>query len=47
VLLDEIDARGDKIDRLATRVSELTANIPEAQPPVDPDTGEIGRGYPA
>jgi transposase len=44
MLLDEIDALSLKIDRLTARVDELVAKIPEAQPPVDPKTGEIGPG---
>ena len=44
MLLDEIDALSDKIERLTTRVDELVAAIPAAGPPVDPTTGEIGPG---
>jgi len=44
MLLDEIDALSEKIERLTRRVEELVRNIPEAQAPVDPDTGEIGSG---
>ncbi len=42
MLLDEIDALGDKVDRLTVRVEELVAAIPGAGTPVDPSTGEIG-----
>jgi transposase len=44
MLLDEIDAASEKIDRLTARVSELIEKIPEAQAPADPETGEIGGG---
>ncbi len=42
MLLDEIDALSEKIERLTCRVEELVAKIPEAQAPHDPETGEIG-----
>jgi transposase len=44
LLLDEIDALTDKIELLTARVGELVAEIPEAQAPADPETGEIGAG---
>jgi transposase len=44
MLLDEIDALSDKIDRLTARVDGLVTNIPEAQAPHDPETGELGGG---
>jgi len=47
MLLDEIDALTEKIERLTTRVEELVSKIPEANAPVDPETGEIGsKGLP-
>lgn len=44
MLLDEIDALSDKIERLTARVEALVVKIPEAQAPPDPDTGEVGAG---
>jgi transposase len=48
MLLDEIDALSEKIERLTARVEELVREIPGAKAPVDPETGEIGStGLPA
>jgi transposase len=44
MLLDEIDALSQKIDRLTTRVEQLIGELPAAQPPHDPETGEIAAG---
>ncbi|HLI44408.1 MAG TPA: transposase [Acidimicrobiales bacterium] len=41
MLLDQVDALSDKIERLTTRVDQLVAQLPRAQPPSDPETGEI------
>jgi transposase len=42
MLLDEIDALSDKIERLTTRVEDLVGKIPAAQARVDRETEEIG-----
>ena len=44
MLLDEIDALSEKVDRLTTRVEQLVGELPDAQPPHDPETGEIADG---
>lgn len=41
MLLDEIDALADKIERLTSRVAQLVPQLPRAQPPSDAETGEI------
>jgi transposase len=37
MLLDQIDALTGQIDRLSTRIERLIADMPEAQPPAQPD----------
>jgi transposase len=44
MLLEEIDALSDKINRLTERVDHLVGQLPEAAAPADPDTGESGAG---
>jgi len=39
LLLDQIDACSDKIDRLTTRIEQLVAELPEPSPPTDGDSG--------
>jgi len=41
MLLDQVDALSDKIERLTARIDQLVAQLPRAQPPSDPETGEI------
>ena len=41
MLLDEIDALSEKIERRTSRVEELVGELPEAKANVDPETGEI------
>jgi len=42
MLLRQVDQLDADIDALTERIDELVAQIPEAQAPVDPETGEIG-----
>lgn len=42
LLLDQIDACTDKVDRLTTRIEQLVAELPEPSPPTD--RGEHGDG---
>ena len=44
MLLRQIDALGEDIERLTVRVDELVAAIPGTEAPIDPGTGEIGPG---
>jgi transposase len=37
ILLDQIDTLTGQIDKLTTRIGQLLADLPEAQPPVEPD----------
>ena len=42
MLLRQVDQLDADIDALTGRIDELIAQIPQAQAPVDPETGEIG-----
>jgi len=42
MLLRQVDQLDADIDVLTERIDELIAQIPQAQAPVDPETGEIG-----
>ncbi|MGH9299690.1 MAG: IS110 family transposase [Acidimicrobiales bacterium] len=42
MLLRQVDQLSADIDALTKRIDELISNIPAAQAPVDPETGEIG-----
>jgi len=43
MLLRQIDALSFDIDDLTRRIDEIIAEIPAAQAPADPETGELGR----
>lgn len=44
MLLRQVDALDSDIDSLTRRIDELVAQLPAAQAPADPETGEIGGG---
>jgi transposase len=46
MLLRQVDALGADIDDLTKRIDELVAQIPAAQAPADPETGELLGGLP-
>ena len=47
MLLDQVDALSEKIDRITARVNELVEQLPGNERSVDPETGEIAPGPPS